>query len=87
MPTRTTTSLTYRQRPPTAKGVGFVVLEDETGRIPLAMAPTLAAKLCRILRDARYLVAVGRLESVRWYRSVWAFELVGVKDDATTLSA
>lgn len=66
------------QRPPTAHGVGFVVLEDETGRLPLAMASTLAADLRKILRDARYLVAVGRLERVRWYRSMWAFELLGV---------
>jgi error-prone DNA polymerase len=66
------------QRPPTAHGVGFVVLEDETGRLPLAMAPGLAADLRGILRDAHYLVAVGRLERVRWYRSLWAFQLMGV---------
>jgi error-prone DNA polymerase len=66
------------QRPPTAHGVGFVVLEDETGRLPLAMAPRLAGELRRILRDARYVIAVGRLERVRWYRSLWAFELLGV---------
>lgn len=62
------------QRPPTAKDVGFVVLEDETGRLPLA----LPADLRRTLRDARYRIAVGRLERVRWYRSLWAFELMGV---------
>src|SRR5260221_13587202 len=52
------------QRPPTAKGVGFVVLEDETGRLSRALPPAL--------------VAVGHLERVRWYRSIWAFEPVGV---------
>jgi len=67
------------QRPPTAHGVGFVVLEDETGRLPVAMAPTLAADLRGILRDAHYLIAVGRFERVRWYRSLWAFELMGVQ--------
>jgi error-prone DNA polymerase len=66
------------QRPPTAHGVGFVVLEDETGRLPIAMAPGLAADLRTILRDAHYLVAIGRLERVRWYRSLWAFQLIGV---------
>jgi DNA polymerase III alpha subunit len=71
------------QRPPTAHGVGFVVLEDETGRVPLAMPPALAADLRRTLRDARYLVAVGRLERVRWYRSLWAFELVGVSAESS----
>jgi error-prone DNA polymerase len=75
------------QRPPTAHGVGFVVLEDETGRLPLALPPALAADLRRILRDAHYLVAVGRLERVRWYRSLWAWELVGVPGKAAIHSA
>jgi hypothetical protein len=68
----------------TAHGVGFVVLEDETGRLPLAMAPGLAADLRRILRDARYLVAVGRLERVRWYRSLWAFQFIGVSENTVS---
>jgi error-prone DNA polymerase len=75
------------QRPPTAKGVGFVVLEDETGRLPLALPPDLAVELRRILRDARYLVAVGCLEQTRWYRSVWAFQLVGVPGSPGARSA
>jgi hypothetical protein len=54
-------------------------LEDETGCLPLAMAHTIAANLRTTLRDARYLVAIGRLERVRWYRSLWAFELIGVQ--------
>ncbi len=69
------------QRPRTAHGVGFVVLEDETGRLPLAMAPKLAAELRHILRDAHYLIAVGRLERLRWYRSMWAFQLIGITGD------
>jgi error-prone DNA polymerase len=75
------------QRPPTAHGVGFVVLEDETGRLPLALPPILAADLRHTLRDARYLVAVGRLERVRWYRSLWAFQLIGVPGNAAAYSA
>ncbi len=75
------------QRPPTAHGVGFVVLEDETGRLPLAMTPGLAADLRATLRDAHYLVAVGRLERVRWYRSLWAFQLTGVTAKAVAHSA
>ncbi len=35
------------QRPPTAKGMGFVVLEDETGRLPVALPPRLAAEMYR----------------------------------------
>lgn len=42
----------YAHRLPTVTGVGFVVLEDETGWAPLELPPTLAADLRRILRDA-----------------------------------
>jgi hypothetical protein len=48
------------------------------------MAPGLAADLRRILRDARYLVAVGRLERVRWYRSLWAFQFIGVSENTVS---
>jgi error-prone DNA polymerase len=75
------------QRPPTAHGVGFVVLEDETGRLPLAMSPALAADLRATLRDAHYLVAIGRLERVRWYRSLWAFQLIGMSEIAVSHTA
>ena len=63
------------QRPPTAKGMGFLVLEDETGRLPVAVPPKLAAEMYRVVRSARVIVAIGRVESVRWYRSLLAFEL------------
>jgi error-prone DNA polymerase len=58
------------QRPPTAHGMGFLVLEDETGRLPVALPPQLAAQLHRLLRDARVVVVMGRVERVRWYRSL-----------------
>jgi DNA polymerase III alpha subunit len=63
------------QRPPTAKGMGFIVLEDETGRLPVAFPPRLAAQLYRILRDARVVEIAGRVERMRWYRSLLAFEI------------
>jgi len=50
---------------------------------PLALPPALAAELRHTLRDARYLVVVGWLERVRWYRSLWAFQLVGVTVSVT----
>ena len=52
-----------------------------------APSPSLAADLCHTLRDARYLVAIGRLERVRWYRSVWAFQLGGVQVGALRKSS
>ena len=63
------------QRPPTAKGMGFVVLEDETGRLPVALPPKLAAEMHRLLRGARVVAVAGRVESVRWYRSLFAYDL------------
>jgi error-prone DNA polymerase len=72
------------QRPPTAKGMGFAVIEDETGRVPVALPPQLAAELQRTIRDARYLVVVGRLERVRWYRSVLAVQVYAVHHPART---
>ena len=60
------------QRPPTAKGMGFLVLEDETGRLPVALPPRLAADLHRVIRDARVVIVTGRVERVRWYRSLLA---------------
>lgn len=51
------------------------------------MEAELVAELWGILRDARYLVTVGRLERVRWYQSLWALEIVGVSASAGGRSA
>jgi error-prone DNA polymerase len=63
------------QRPPTAKGMGFLVLEDETGRLPVAVPPQLAEQMYRRIRQARVVAVAGRLERVRWYRSLLALQL------------
>jgi DNA polymerase III alpha subunit len=63
------------QRPPTAKGMGFLVLEDETGRIPVAVPPHLAAQMYRRIRQARVVAVTGRLERIRWYHSLLAMDL------------
>jgi error-prone DNA polymerase len=51
-----------RQRPPTAKGFCFVILEDETGRLPTALPPQNYEKFERVLREPGLLVE-GRLEA------------------------
>ncbi|HEX8995172.1 MAG TPA: DNA polymerase III subunit alpha [Ktedonobacterales bacterium] len=66
------------QRPPTAKGMGFLVLEDETGRLPVAMPPPLAAQLHALARGGRPLVVTGRVERVRWYRSLLALRVAAL---------
>ncbi|MBV9865356.1 MAG: hypothetical protein JO316_08405 [Abitibacteriaceae bacterium] len=63
-----------RQQPPTAKGMCFLVLEDETGRLPVAMAPPTYHKYNEALHDSGLLVE-GHLEGagsgqVGTYRSI-----------------
>ena len=51
-----------RQRPPTAKGFCFLILEDESGRLPTALPPGLFERFERALR-APSLVVEGTLEA------------------------
>ncbi|HEX8982007.1 MAG TPA: DNA polymerase III subunit alpha [Ktedonobacterales bacterium] len=60
------------QRPPTAHGMGFLVLEDETGRLPVALPPRLATEMHALARSGEPLIVTGRVERVRWYRSLLA---------------
>ncbi len=50
-----------RQRPPTAKGMSFLILEDETGRLPTAVPPHVWSR-SEALRRASALLIEGRLE-------------------------
>lgn len=52
-----------------------MVLEDESGRLPIAFPPRLASQLYRVIRSARVIAVTGRVEQVRWYRSVLAYGL------------
>ena len=51
-----------RQRPPTAKGFCFLILEDESGRLPTALPPGLFERFERELRAPSLLVE-GTLEA------------------------
>jgi len=48
--------------------------------VPRSIATTLQTSACALpsVTPARYFVAIGRLERVRWYHSLWAFQLTGV---------
>jgi error-prone DNA polymerase len=59
------------QRPPTAKGMGFVVLEDESGRVQVACPPAVADTLRLVLAQSRFMAVSGRLERTRWHRSLY----------------
>ncbi|HEX6542671.1 MAG TPA: DNA polymerase III subunit alpha [Ktedonobacterales bacterium] len=52
------------QRPPTAHSVGFLVLEDEKGRVQVVLPPKLAETLYRVLAVSRVLLVGGRIERV-----------------------
>jgi len=69
------------QRPPTAKGMGFLVIEDETGRLPIAVPPRIAKLMYRRIRQARVVAVVGRVERVSWYRSMLAMDLQEFSSD------
>jgi hypothetical protein len=58
--------------------MGSVVLEGETGQLPVAFPPRLAAEMHRVIRGARVVLVAGRVERVRWYRSRLGFELQGI---------
>jgi error-prone DNA polymerase len=54
-------SVISRQRPPTAKGMCFIILQDETGYVPTAMTPQVYERFARALR-APQLVIEGTVE-------------------------
>jgi error-prone DNA polymerase len=52
-----------RQRPETAKGVYFLLLEDETGTLNVVVPPRVAATHRLIVRTATFVRARGRIET------------------------
>ena len=50
------------QRPPPAKGFGFITLEDEFGTIDLVLRPDVYDKFKLIFRSSRFLVVTGRIQ-------------------------
>lgn len=51
-----------RQRPPTARGTAFLLLEDETGHVDVVVPAPLAEREREALRFAAFLLVEGRLE-------------------------
>jgi error-prone DNA polymerase len=56
--------VTHRQRPPTAGGIVFMTLEDETGIINVVCPPPVWERHRALAIDAQALVVSGRLERV-----------------------
>ena len=55
--------LVARQRPETANGVIFLLIEDETGTLNLVVPPPAASKYRLTIRSATLLRARGRIET------------------------
>jgi error-prone DNA polymerase len=54
--------VTHRQRPPTARGVVFLSLEDETGMVNVICPPPVWERHRRVAGAAPALVVWGRIE-------------------------
>jgi error-prone DNA polymerase len=54
--------VTHRQRPPTARGVVFLSLEDETGMLNVICPPHVWARHRRVAATAPALLVYGRIE-------------------------
>lgn len=51
-----------RQRPPTARGMTFIMLEDETARLQVAVTPPVFARFSEVLTRSPGLLIRGKLE-------------------------
>jgi len=76
-----------RQRPPTANGVTFLLLEDETGQLNVIVMPPLYAKNRALVRGEPILLARGRLQRSGGTINVIAEELRSLVPLARRLSA
>ena len=56
--------VTCRQRPPTAKGVAFLTLEDETGMANLVVPPETFERQRSLVLGSSFLLAEGRVERI-----------------------
>jgi error-prone DNA polymerase len=73
-----------KQRPPTAKGFAFYVLEDGPLRLQVVISPDLWADERALLREARVLVVSGQLEKRGRAWTIRADRLVDAQGKAAT---
>ncbi|AFZ68435.1 DNA polymerase III subunit alpha [Deinococcus peraridilitoris] len=67
---RTAGLVIARQKPPTAKGFAFFVLEDGVARLQAMISPALWEAHRQLLRDARVLIVEGTVEQNKHYRGL-----------------
>jgi error-prone DNA polymerase len=78
--------VTHRQRPPSAGGVTFLSLEDETGLINVIVPQTVWARHRRIARDSGALLIRGMLERAHDVTNVLAERIQKLPLGARTVS-
>ncbi len=76
--------VTARQRPETANGVTFVLLEDERGQVNLVVPPPVYERHRPLVRTAPLIRALGRLERREGTINVVVSELVPLEHDDPT---
>jgi len=88
-PVRTAGLVVARQKPPTAKGYAFFVLEDGPFRVQAVIPPALWESRYRVLRDGRVLVVEGEYQSggTLAAQAVWTLDAGAVRKEATTDAA
>jgi DNA polymerase-3 subunit alpha/error-prone DNA polymerase len=77
--------LSVHQRPPTAKGVGFLTLEDETGYFNVVIFADIYQKYRTVLYEATFLEVRGTLENQNNVQNIIAHTLLPL--DPIQLSA
>lgn len=68
------------QRPPTAKGVIFVSLEDESGLLDLVVRPDVYARVKAVLRQARLLLIAGHVQRAGGVVSVVVYQVASLSE-------
>jgi error-prone DNA polymerase len=68
-----------RQRPETAKGITFMLLEDERGSVNLIVSPPVYDRCRSLVRAAPLLRARGRLERREGVTNVLVFDLAALE--------
>lgn len=69
-----------RQKPPTARGMVFVMLEDETGRVQVAVAPPVFERFQQVVVRSPALWVRGKLEGSGSYRSLMVVEAANLEE-------
>jgi error-prone DNA polymerase len=76
-----------RQQPETARGVCFILIEDETDTLNLVVPPTVAARHRLVIRTATMLRARGRIETSQGVVNLVAASLSELQPKDPTVKA